>query len=185
MWPSDSPDLNVIEMVWAKVKKILYTWHYIDPIKDQIDLQKRLVRIWREQITMDFINSLVDSFLMRCAIVYDNDGMSINSLPKGKHYIEQNEIERIIGEVQLEDAYTEEELIANVMSESELITYNNNRKALTADINISDPVVAEKIKDFAKSYLPSNFPLLKKLGKELGTENWNQLQDYMGQYQVR
>lgn len=59
-WPASSPDLNVIENLWAILK---YEMRY-DQIHDVDSMYNEAVRVW-DQIPIDVVNKLMGDFLPR------------------------------------------------------------------------------------------------------------------------
>ena len=72
-WPSNSPDLNVIEHLWAILKRKV---EEVNP--SNLDaLVDTIMEAW-DSISITTINSLVNSFPRRCAICLKLNGESIN-----------------------------------------------------------------------------------------------------------
>jgi transposase len=59
-WPSQSPDLNVIEHVWSYIKQK----YRENPASSKKEAFEKIVKIWQE-IPIDFIQKLVDSIHRR------------------------------------------------------------------------------------------------------------------------
>lgn len=76
-WPSNSPDLNVIEIIWAIIKAKLDT----DKIKDSKSLFDEINKIW-EEIPISTINNLVLSFQSRLHSCIMLHGESLNGNKK-------------------------------------------------------------------------------------------------------
>lgn len=72
-WPSNSPDLNPIEHLWAIMKRRLRQLN----ITKKEDLIENIYRIW-DEIPMEHINNLVLSFVSRCKICIALNGECIN-----------------------------------------------------------------------------------------------------------
>lgn len=98
-WPANSPDLNVIEILWAIIKSRLDTTN----IKNEMELFKEVERIWNE-IPIETINLLVKSFYVRLQACLRYNGESLNgkhkfmknfntSFEKGNEFIEKKEKE--------------------------------------------------------------------------------------------
>lgn len=71
IWPPNSPDLNLIEHVWAYIKRELDK--YPESPRDLDELWRRVEAIWRE-IPMDFLHKLYESMPDRLAMVIQNKG---------------------------------------------------------------------------------------------------------------
>jgi transposase len=74
-WPPNSPDLNVIEVVWAIMKRRLKT----DGITSK-DLAKQAIRQEWDNLSFETINGLINSFENRVRMVQDAGGMTIQPL---------------------------------------------------------------------------------------------------------
>jgi transposase len=68
-WPSYSPDLNVIEHIWAYVKKK----YNQDPAKNRSEIFEKIQKIWSE-IPSTFTKKLVDSIYKRLSEVIRKRG---------------------------------------------------------------------------------------------------------------
>jgi transposase len=63
-WPSQSPDINIIEHVWAYIKR-----KYAEcPAKSKKDVYEKIIKIWNE-IPKSFLETLVDSIYDRLSEV--------------------------------------------------------------------------------------------------------------------
>ena len=78
-WPPNSPDLNVIEMMWSMMKNIVAFYH---PTSLQ-ELIEAVNIAWR-QISMETVNRLCNSFIRRCFLCLKNRGQCINHLLQSK-----------------------------------------------------------------------------------------------------
>jgi transposase len=63
-WPPHSPDLNVIELVWAWMKTRVAE---LNP-STEIDLMNILIQVW-DELKMEHVNKLVDSMQRRIRMV--------------------------------------------------------------------------------------------------------------------
>jgi transposase len=73
-WPSNSPDLNIIENVWDYMDQHLYP-HSCTTIKG---FKRRIQNIWKQTITDEYIQSLYDSVPRRLQEVKKLKGETIN-----------------------------------------------------------------------------------------------------------
>lgn len=71
-WPANSPDLNIIENVWHKLKSKLRRM----PIHSKKDLITKANKVWDDEITPEFIEKLLLSMNERLKNVIDNKGGS-------------------------------------------------------------------------------------------------------------
>lgn len=70
MWPGNSPDLNVIEHVWAKLQESVF----IEPLPtDRHSLIKRIEETWYN-LDQSYLENLVESFPNRIDQVINNEG---------------------------------------------------------------------------------------------------------------
>lgn len=70
MWPGKSPDLNVIEHLWAILKDLVF----IPPRPhDRESLIKRVENVWYS-INKEYLKNLVESFPKRIEEVINNEG---------------------------------------------------------------------------------------------------------------
>ena len=81
-WPLNSPDMNLIENLWAHIKIELYK-RYLDtatlrgpPHIIRAKLRERLLEVWWE-IGEDVLNRLVDSMVDRIQALIDAKGWYI------------------------------------------------------------------------------------------------------------
>lgn len=70
-WPANSPDLNLIEHIWAHIKRRLY--QYKEPPRTLPELWKRVQDIWTT-IPIEFIHELYESMPRRIEMLYRNKG---------------------------------------------------------------------------------------------------------------
>jgi transposase len=70
-WPSNSPDLNVIENCWNIMKKKVAAHHPTS----EVDLKKILRKVWATEITADYCKTLVRSMPRRIDAVLRNKGL--------------------------------------------------------------------------------------------------------------
>lgn len=69
-WPSKSPDLNIIENVWGRIKD-----HLNNTIFDDCDdLWDEIKRVWSKEISTDYISNLYQSLPRRMQAVLDVNG---------------------------------------------------------------------------------------------------------------
>lgn len=76
-WPANSPDLNVIEMLWAIIKSRLN----VEGISTQEELFLRIKQIW-DEIPLSTINLLIQSFDSRLKTCIAINGESLNGKKK-------------------------------------------------------------------------------------------------------
>ena len=74
-WPSQTPDLNPIEDLWAKMKRKLQ--RYEEPPKDLSELWERIQDTWAG-IDCDFMKNLVESMPRRITNVLKSKGLWCN-----------------------------------------------------------------------------------------------------------
>ena len=70
-WPPYSPDLNIIEVIWAKMKKRVQS---ASPASVE-QLKKVIIDVWQE-LSIETINKLVQSIPRRLEYVAANDGLT-------------------------------------------------------------------------------------------------------------
>ena len=81
IWPANSPDLNPIEHLWGAMKRILKNQKF----STKEELEKKIFQIW-ESISMETINSLIDSFEGRLRyVIYENGESISDALRNGIH----------------------------------------------------------------------------------------------------
>ena len=75
-WPPNSPDMNPIENVWARVKGILCSNWAEPPDWTSEELWNRVLNAWQEMSTdIDLIHNLVDSMPCRMRAIVDAGGL--------------------------------------------------------------------------------------------------------------
>ena len=75
-WPPKSPDLNVVEHMWAKLKEGSFLRYVNNPPRNPQQLWDQVVEIW-DDLAQDHDQclTLVDSISRRCQSVIDAGGM--------------------------------------------------------------------------------------------------------------
>ena len=73
--PPNSPDLNVIEMIWSIIEKDL---NFIHPNNEE-ELRNALNMAW-DSVNIDVVNKLCESFVKRCFLCLQNRGKCIQHL---------------------------------------------------------------------------------------------------------
>ena len=68
-WPSQSPDANPMENMWAIMKFQLAG----KPVYDLKQLARKIREIWRS-LSVDYAEKLVESMPRRCEAILENDG---------------------------------------------------------------------------------------------------------------
>jgi transposase len=71
-WPSFSPDLNPIEMVWNWMKDWIQE-RYEDTLTNYDDLRAAVRAAW-EAVPVSYLQELLESMPARCQAVIDADG---------------------------------------------------------------------------------------------------------------
>ena len=74
VWPPQSPDLNLIENLWAILKRKVARYH----CNSLEDLKNTLKKVWNEEIDGEILNNLSKSFPKRINLVKKNKGRAIN-----------------------------------------------------------------------------------------------------------
>jgi hypothetical protein len=82
LWPARSPDLNLIEQLWAKIKDMIP----LDNIRTQQELDNAIITIWNS-IDVDTINNLVWSFPARIQTCLNLNGNCLNGHWKQVHQL--------------------------------------------------------------------------------------------------
>ena len=77
-WPPNSPDLNVIEMIWAIMKGALAD----AKLETLEEFKTNVEEVWNNISIDTTINNLVNSCTMRCFLCLENGGNCINHLIK-------------------------------------------------------------------------------------------------------
>jgi DDE superfamily endonuclease len=72
-WPSQSPDINVIEHLWAYIKKE----YAKSPAKNKKEIFEKIKKIWSE-VPVDFITKLISSIYNRLEAVIRQKGGPTN-----------------------------------------------------------------------------------------------------------
>lgn len=98
-WPPNSPDLNVIEMVWSLMENVISFYH---PANKE-ELIEAINIAWNS-IEFETINKLCSSFVGRCYLCLKNRGHCIQKdLKKGLRYdISDEEIQSLFEELKKE-----------------------------------------------------------------------------------
>lgn len=73
-WPAQSPDLNPIENLWAKIGYEISKTH---PRTKQ-ELIEAIIKAWYHIVTKDYVKKLIDSMPKRCRLVMSNKGWPIS-----------------------------------------------------------------------------------------------------------
>lgn len=71
-WPGNSPDLNIIENLWAQMKKKIR----LKRAKTKEDLKKIIVETWEQDMDKDYLKNLYKSMPKRIAAVIKARGGS-------------------------------------------------------------------------------------------------------------
>ena len=69
-WPGNSPDLNPIENLWSRLKKLVAAKHP----SNKRELIEAIINSWYHVITPDNLKSLVESMPRRCKAVIASRG---------------------------------------------------------------------------------------------------------------
>ena len=69
-WSGNSPDLNPIENLWARLKRLVAKKH----TSNKQDLIAAIIRSWFHVISSDELQNLVDSMPRHCQAVIDSKG---------------------------------------------------------------------------------------------------------------
>jgi hypothetical protein len=72
-WPAHHPDLSLIEMVWALIKRCLRNLRFANAGA----LFAAIFQVW-EEIPQDVIDNLCQSFAARCQVWVERRGNSLN-----------------------------------------------------------------------------------------------------------
>ena len=75
-WPPKSPDLNIVKLMWAKLKEGRILRYGNNPPRNPQLLWDQIVEIWDDLAQdFDYCHTLVDSMPRRCQAVIDAGGM--------------------------------------------------------------------------------------------------------------
>jgi hypothetical protein len=74
-WPAQSPDLNPIENMWAKMKAMM---HRRDPPPSSVKVLEKYVKDVWDDISPEYYKKLIDSMSQRIEVVIAANGYSIN-----------------------------------------------------------------------------------------------------------
>jgi hypothetical protein len=69
-WPGNSPDLNPIENLWARLKCLVAAKHP----SNKTQLIEAIISSWYHTVTTDELKALVDSMPRRCLAVIKAKG---------------------------------------------------------------------------------------------------------------
>ncbi|MBR4634193.1 transposase, partial [bacterium] len=131
-WPSNSPDLNPIEMIWGIMKKKI---SLLPERPNNIEnLQTVIQEIW-DSIDMNTINRLIESFYYRLLLVAMHEGESIQ--PYYRHEQEKTDEEYI---------QKAEELLQNKDEDIQLLKLDEliMKKATEEQLPVHMPILEEE-----------------------------------------
>ena len=96
IWPPNSPDFNIIEMIWSIIK---FRVDQVQP-KNIEELRAVIADVW-ENLQYSTINGLIDDFPRRCLLVLQNKGENIQKFISGGKLnpVSQDEIRNVIHEL--------------------------------------------------------------------------------------
>lgn len=80
-WPANSPDLNVIEIIWAVMKDNIFSAQHPQRYSTLAELKEAVQRAW-DSISMETINALIRSFPRRLMMVIEHNGECIKEFWK-------------------------------------------------------------------------------------------------------
>lgn len=118
IWPANSPDFNIIEMIWAIIKR------RIDQVmpKNIDELKSVILEVW-ENLDMETINGLIDDFPRRCLLALKNKGENIQKFISGGKLdpVTDEEIQEVINQLQADGITLKkiENIIGEKISEEE------------------------------------------------------------------
>ena len=127
IWPANSPDLNPIEHLWGYMKREV---RKLNP-KNKQELINIIIQIWNN-IPMEIINHLVDSFEERLKMVCNLNGECIND------YLRMKKEMRPINNVQIPPdciLFTKAELIASYDPSLPDFYCNKGKELTESEIN--------------------------------------------------
>lgn len=77
-WPSESPDINPIEMVWNMLKRRLAK----KTLKTKDDLQTALQEFWTRDLTIEYCNRFIDHLYKVVPVVIALEGRATADVPR-------------------------------------------------------------------------------------------------------
>lgn len=165
-WPPNSPDLNIIENIWAILKKAV---EEVNPPTSEL-LIDTIKSAW-DSIPITMINKIVSTFEKRCALVLKMKGNSINyhfnddvQIPHGE------EVFQLYG--QFEDEY--DTVILPKFTEEEVREYEESINELANEPSWNKQLDSRLIKYIIKQNLS-----YKEAARRLHTTNVESVQKHM------